>query len=99
MTKRSSTPSPPAEQTKEQQVQAQIERSLRPWVGRVPPAVLACMRANLEEALATHPVATALLGSLRERATSEAEGTGPRPTEGTAVTDDGSEEASGTRSR
>jgi hypothetical protein len=95
VTKRSSTPSPQAAQTQEQQVQAQIERSLRPWVGRVPPAVLARMRANLEEALTMHPVATALLSSLRERVVSAAEGTGPRRSDGTAAADDDDQGASG----
>jgi hypothetical protein len=95
VTKRSSTPSQPPAQTKEQQVQAQIERSLRPWVGRVPPKMLARMRANLEEALTTHPVATALLSSLREREVSAAEGTGPRRSDGTAAADDDDKGASG----
>jgi hypothetical protein len=70
-------------QTRAQQIQAQVERSLRPFVGRVPDKMLARMRANLEEALSTHPTATALLDSLRDRpAGAPGQGTGPRLREG-----------------
>lgn len=48
-------------------VEAQIQRSLKPYVGRVPPAALAEMRARLEEALTTHPVGMALIDQQRER--------------------------------
>ena len=82
---------PPPPQTREQQVEAQIERSLRPWVGRVPPATLARMRANLEEALTTHPVAAGLLGALRERGVEVGQVTGPRRTDGAATVDDDDE--------
>jgi hypothetical protein len=91
------TPTPPAPQTTEQQVQAQIERSLRPWVGRVPPATLARMRANLEEALTTHPVATGLLGALRERGVEVVQITGPRLRDGADAADEDDDDTSGSR--
>ena len=58
--------SPDAAEAPDPLVEAQIQRSLRPFVGKVPPAMLARMRANLEEALTTHPTAIALLDSLRD---------------------------------
>jgi hypothetical protein len=48
-------------------IEAQIERTLRPYVGVAPPALLQTMREELELALRTHPVAAGLVGALRDR--------------------------------
>ena len=48
-------------------IEAQIERTLRPYVGVAPPALLQTMREELELALRTHPVAAGLVGALRNR--------------------------------
>jgi hypothetical protein len=48
-------------------IEAQIERTLRPYVGVAPPALLQTMREELELALRTHPVASGLVGALRDR--------------------------------
>lgn len=57
-----------AESPKDPFIEAQIEESLKPYLGITPPAVLAAMRASLEAALTTHPVAVGLINQLRERA-------------------------------
>jgi hypothetical protein len=81
----SKRPSPPPPQppdvpaAKDPLVEAQIERSLRPYVGRVPPKALALMRANLEEALTTHPVATTILNQRREHEHPPVKVSGPQP--------------------
>jgi hypothetical protein len=49
-------------------IEAQIEASLKPYVGLAPPSVLAAMRLTLEKALLTHPVAVGLTKQLREQA-------------------------------
>jgi hypothetical protein len=48
-------------------IEAQIERTLRPYVGVAPPALLQTMREELELALRKHPVAAGLVGALRDR--------------------------------
>jgi hypothetical protein len=53
------------------------------------------MRATLEEALTTHPVATGLLGALRERRVEVGQVTGPRLRDGATAADD--DETSGSR--
>jgi hypothetical protein len=49
-------------------IEAQIESSLAPYRDIAPPAVLAAMRASLEAALTTHPVAVGLIKQLRDHA-------------------------------
>ena len=48
--------------------EAQIESSLKPYLDIAPPAVLDAMRASLEAALTTHPVAVGLVKQLRDHA-------------------------------
>lgn len=48
-------------------IEAQIARTLRPYAGVAPPALLQTMREELELALRTHPVAAGLVGALRDR--------------------------------
>lgn len=48
-------------------IEAQIERTLRPYRGIATPAMLETMREELEEMLTAHPTAMALLNQLRER--------------------------------
>jgi hypothetical protein len=55
-------------------IEAQIESSLKPYLGIAPPAVLEAMRASLEAALTTHPVAVGLIKQLRDRAAPNASG-------------------------
>lgn len=69
-------------------VEAQLQRSLRPYVGRVPAKALAQMRARLEEALTTHPVGMALLDQQRERDPATVKISGDRPRDGAADDDD-----------
>jgi hypothetical protein len=49
-------------------IEAQIESSLRPYLSIAPPEVLIAMRASLEAALTTHPVAVGLIKQLRDHA-------------------------------
>lgn len=49
-------------------IEAQIESSLKPYLDIAPPAVLEAMRASLEAALTTHPVAVGLVKQLRDHA-------------------------------
>ena len=52
----------------------QVEASLKPYLGIAPPAVLAAMRASLEAALTTHPVARGLVKQLRDHAVPKVSG-------------------------
>ncbi len=74
-------------------VEAQIQRSLQPYVGRVPPKALAQMRARLEEALTTHPVGMKLVDQQRERAAVNI--SGDRPRDGAANASEDDDEAGG----
>ena len=67
-------------------IEAQIERTLRPFVGVAPPALFQTMREELELALRTHPVAAGLVGALRDRGAPLASAEVPR--EGAASDDD-----------
>ena len=49
-------------------IEAQIERTLRPYRRIATPAMLETMREQLELMLTTHPTAMGLLDALRERA-------------------------------
>ena len=55
-------------------LEAQIESSLAPYRGIAPPAVLKAMRASLERALTTHPVAVGLIKQLRDHAAPQVSG-------------------------
>jgi hypothetical protein len=57
----------PAKPPLDPYIEAQIERTLRPYLGVAPPALLQTMREELELALRTHPVAAGLVGALRDR--------------------------------
>jgi hypothetical protein len=71
----------PTEQPpKDPYVEAQIERQLKPFVGKVAPDMLAVMRERLEEMLTTHPTAVGLLDQLRKSPVPEM--SGERPTAG-----------------
>jgi hypothetical protein len=73
----------PKQQTqppKDPYVEAQIERQLKPLVGKVTPDMLAAMRERLEEMLTTHPTAVGLLDQLRKHPVPDA--SGERPTAG-----------------
>lgn len=84
------TPSKPPETTApvDPVVQAQIQRSLRPYVGRVPRSALAQMRVRLEEALTTHPVGIALLDQQRERDPATVKISGDQARDGAADDED-----------
>jgi hypothetical protein len=75
-------------------IEAQIESSLRPYLGIAPPALLLAMRESLETALTTHPVAVGLLKQLRDRAAPQKSGDEPR--EGVDVEDEKSGGQEGT---
>jgi len=53
---------------KDPHIEAQIERTLRPYRGIATPAMLETMREGLELMLTTHPVAVGLLDQLRDYA-------------------------------
>jgi hypothetical protein len=61
-------------------VEAQIERALGRYKGKMSPEMLAAMRERLEEMLTTHPVAVGLLEQLRK--TPVPASSGDRPVEG-----------------
>jgi hypothetical protein len=67
-------------------VEAQIERALGRYAGKVSPEVLAQMRARLEEMLTTHSVAVGLLEQLRKSPVPVS--SGERPVEGHEEEDD-----------
>jgi hypothetical protein len=71
-------------------IEAQIERTLRPYLGVAPPALLQTMREELELALRTHPVAAGLVGALRDRGAPLASAEVPR--EGADSNGDGTNE-------
>jgi hypothetical protein len=57
-------------------IEAEIERSIQPYVGLAPPALLEAMRDTLRDALTTHPVAKGLIGHLRNRPAPNVSGDG-----------------------
>lgn len=59
----SSTQSKP----KDPLIEAQVERTLRPYLGIATPEMLETMREGLEQMLTNHPVAVGLLNQLRDR--------------------------------
>jgi hypothetical protein len=59
-------------------IEAQIERTLKPYIGKATPAMLQTMREELEEMLSTHPVAVGLLNQFRETASPLTSGDTPR---------------------
>jgi hypothetical protein len=59
-------------------IEAQIERTLKPYIGVATPEMLQTMREELEEMLTTHPTAVGLLNQLRDRAAPLASGDVPK---------------------
>jgi hypothetical protein len=56
-------------------IEEQIERAMKPYLGVLPQHALDTMREILEDTLETHPVATGILGQLRQRQPVESSGT------------------------
>jgi hypothetical protein len=57
-------------------IETEIERSIQPYIGLAPPALLEAMRDALRDALETHPVAKGLIGHLRHRTAPRVSGDG-----------------------
>jgi len=55
-------------------IEAQIERTLKPYRGIATAAMLETMREQLEEMLTTDPLAVAMIDQLRARATPDVSG-------------------------
>ena len=54
------------DQKKQRVIQAQIERTLKPYEGKATPDMLRVMREQLEEMLTSHPVAAGLVEQLQD---------------------------------
>jgi hypothetical protein len=57
-----------SEKPRDPLIEAQIERTLRPYLGIAPPVVLKAMREQLEEMLTTDPLAVSMMEKLRAHA-------------------------------
>jgi hypothetical protein len=57
-----------SDQPRDPLIEAQIERTLRPYQSITPPLVLQTMREQLEEMLTTDPLAVSMMDQLRAHA-------------------------------